>query len=43
MDLGQIPDILKTANIIPIHKGGSRGIPKNYRPIALTSHLIKLF
>lgn len=43
MDLGQIPDILKTANIVPIHKGGSRGLPKNYRPIALTSHLVKVF
>lgn len=43
MDLGHIPQILKTAHIIPIHKGGSRGIAKNYRPIALTSHLIKIF
>ena len=43
LDLGEIPSILKTASIIPIHKGGSRGIPKNYRPIALTSHLIKVF
>ena len=43
MDQGRIPQILKTAHIIPIHKGGSRGIAKNYRPIALTSHLIKIF
>lgn len=43
MDSGQIPQLLKTANIVPIHKGGSRGEPANYRPIALTSHLIKLF
>ena len=43
LDLGQVPRILKTAHVIPIHKGGSRGTPKNYRPIALTSHLIKLF
>ena len=43
VDEGQIPQILKTAHIIPIHKGESRGIPKNYRPIALTSHLIKIF
>ena len=27
----------------PIHKGGSRGIVQNYRPVALTSHLIKFF
>ena len=40
---GIIPDILKKANIVPIHKGGSRGEPKNYRPVALTSHIIKVF
>ena len=40
---GVIPDILKAANIIPVRKGGSRGLAKNYRPIALTSHLIKVF
>ena len=43
LDLGEIPQELKTANIMPIHKGGSRGIPKNYRPVALTSHIIKVF
>ena len=43
MDSGDIPLKLKTANIIPIHKGGNRDVPKNYRPIALTSHLIKIF
>ena len=46
LDDGQITHLLKTANIIPIHKGGTRGIPKNYpgyRPVALTSHLIKIF
>ena len=42
-DTGQVPSLLKTANIIPIHKGKSRTLPKNYRPIALTSHLIKIF
>ena len=26
----------------PIYKGGSRNLPKNYRPVALTSHVIKL-
>ena len=43
IDSGEVPDIMKTANIVPIHKGGSRGVTKNYRPIALTSHLIKVF
>ena len=43
MDSGVIPDIMKTAIIIPVHKGGSRGLANNYRPIALTSHLIKVF
>ena len=40
---GEIPAILKTANIVPIHKGGSKGEAKNYRPVALTSHIIKIF
>ena len=39
---GEIPTDLKRANIIPIHKGGSRNLPKNYSPVALTSHLIKI-
>ena len=38
---GCIPDLLKTAFIIPIHKGGSRASPANFRPVSLTSHLIK--
>ena len=29
--------------ISPIHMGGSRGAPKNYRPVLLTEHLIKVF
>ena len=43
LDTGEIPQQMKTANIVPIHKGGSRGVPANYRPVALTSHLVKLF
>ena len=43
MDSGTIPLLLKRANIVPIHKGGSRGLPKQYRPVALTSHVIKVF
>ena len=43
MSNGEIPDICKSATIIPIHKGKSRAVPKNYWPVALTSHLIKIF
>ncbi|CAL4152241.1 unnamed protein product, partial [Meganyctiphanes norvegica] len=43
LDCGDIPQRLKTATVVPIHKGGSCGTPANYRPVALTSHLIKLF
>ena len=40
---GEIPESCKTATITPIHKGKSRAAAKNYRPVALTSHLIKIF
>ena len=43
LDTGEVPFPLKTANVVPIHKGGSCGTPANYRPVALTSHLIKIF
>ena len=34
---------LKEPIIIPIHKGGSKGAAENYRPISLTSHVVKIF
>ena len=40
---GVVPDKLKRSLITPIHKGGNKSEPANYRPISLTSHLIKLF
>ena len=43
LDEGYIPPRLKKSIITPIHKGESRAATVNYRPIALTSHLIKLF
>ena len=43
VEKGTVPNELKTCTITPIHKGGSRSIPANYRPIALTSHIIKIF
>ena len=43
LECGTIPNPCKSASITPIHKGKSRAVPKNYRPVALTSHLIKVF
>ena len=43
MDTGVIPPELLLVLVTPVHKGGSRAIPKNFRPVALTSHLIKVF
>ena len=42
LKIGEIPIDLKRAIITPIYKGGSRNLPKNYRPVALTSNLIKI-
>ena len=43
--LGQnvIPPQMKMGTITPIFKGGARSEPQNYRPVTLTSHIIKLF
>ena len=38
-----IPDIWKTAIVIPIHKKGSVHQPENYRPVSLTCVLCKMF
>merc|ERR1712215_201640 len=43
IDEGKIPDILKLAYVTPIHKGVSRQKPEQYRPVSLTSHVIKVF
>ena len=43
MRTGEVPLLLKRGTIIPVFKGGHRCEAKNYRPVALTSHLIKLF
>ena len=43
LEEGCIPEILKTGIITPIFKGGDRTKPQNYRPVSLTSHVIKLF
>ena len=43
MDEGKIHDIFKLAYVTPIHKGGSRQKPEQYRPVSLTSHIMKIF
>ena len=43
LDTGKTPETLKKSHIVPIHKGGNRTQPERYRPVALTSHLIKVF
>ena len=40
---GITPSACKSATIIPIHKGKSKAVPKNYRPVALTSQICKVF
>ena len=41
-ETGEIPPLLKFGCIIPIHKGGDKSVPANYRPVTLTSHVIKI-
>ena len=41
---GEIPDIFKKAHITPILKPGApRSHQSSYRPVSLTSHLVKTF
>ena len=38
---GVFPQALKTAKVVPVHKGGSKTDIKNYRPISLLANLLK--
>ena len=41
---GEIPDMFKMAFVIPIHKPSNpRSTPGSYRPVSLTSQLVKTF
>ena len=42
MDVGEVPELWKEANIVPIHKTGSRAVMSNFRPVALTSVISKV-
>ena len=39
---GKVPKEWKRANIVPLHKGGNKMEPLNYRPVSLTSVVSKL-
>ena len=43
IDEGAIHEMFKMAYVTPIHKGGSRQKPEQYRPVSLTSHIMKIF
>ena len=40
---GHIPAKLKDQFIAPVFKKGAKTDPANYRPVSLTSHVIKIF
>ena len=41
--LGYVPKLYKNQFITPVHKKDSKAEAANYRPISLTSHIIKIF
>ena len=43
LETGCVPHIYKKQIITPIYKKSSKADPANYRPISLTSHIIKIF
>ena len=43
MEKGDVPDFYKFSHVFPLHKKDSRAFAANYRPISLTSHVVKVF
>lgn len=43
LDNSNIIEILKRVHSSPKHKGGSKQLPKQYRLVSLTYHLIRIF
>ena len=42
MHEASVPSLLKRAAVVPIYKGGDRSDPSNYRPVSLTTILMKI-
>ena len=42
LDSGEVPELWRQANVVPIFKKGNRGLASNYRPVSLTSVVGKL-
>ena len=43
MDECNVPNFYKLSHIFPLHKKDSKSLPANYRPVSLTSHVVKVF
>ena len=43
MEKSDVPDFYKFSHVFPLHKKDSRAFAANYRPISLTSHVVKVF
>ncbi|KAL5268247.1 hypothetical protein ACHWQZ_G002197 [Mnemiopsis leidyi] len=43
MSLGHVPSYYKTGYVTPLFKKGSRCDAANYRPVTLTSHVVKVY
>ena len=42
IDESEVPEQWKEAEVVPIHKGGSKAVMANFRPVALTSVVCKV-
>ena len=40
---GSVPNEWKLASVVPVHKKDEKGSVENYRPISLTSLIMKVF
>ena len=43
LELRKTPEYYKMGHVVPLHKKGDRACVRNYRPVTLTSHVIKIF